>query len=139
MSTLIRPEITKSSPYWISKHRFYELKHFCLQYPEWTSTLAGLNSLPAREPFRDILYRSSNRRDPTAEVAMVREFYTTRIDMVRRAAVETDECLAEYLLKGVTQGLGYQNLKMVHGLPCCKDVYYDAYRQFFFLLSSLRN
>ena len=23
------------SEYTLSKHRFYELKHFCLQYPEW--------------------------------------------------------------------------------------------------------
>ena len=23
------------SEYELSKHRFYELKHFCLQYPEW--------------------------------------------------------------------------------------------------------
>ena len=24
-----------TTEYSISKHRFYELKHFCLQYPEW--------------------------------------------------------------------------------------------------------
>ena len=35
MSTVIRPEISKKNLYWIPKHRYYELKHFCLQYPEW--------------------------------------------------------------------------------------------------------
>ena len=30
-----RPELSKKNKYYISKHRYYELKHFCLQYPEW--------------------------------------------------------------------------------------------------------
>lgn len=33
MATVIRPEISPKNKYWISKHRHYELKHFCLQYP----------------------------------------------------------------------------------------------------------
>ena len=35
MSTLIRPEITTKSEYYLPKHRFYELKHFVMQYPLW--------------------------------------------------------------------------------------------------------
>lgn len=35
MPTTIRPEIARSNKYHISKHRYYELKHFCLQYREW--------------------------------------------------------------------------------------------------------
>lgn len=35
MSTLIRPEISIKNKYWISRHRYYELKHFCLQYTDW--------------------------------------------------------------------------------------------------------
>lgn len=37
MATVIRPELSENNKYWISKHRYYELKHFCLQYPEWKS------------------------------------------------------------------------------------------------------
>ena len=37
MGTNIRPEISERNPYWISKHRYYELKHFCLQYNGWAS------------------------------------------------------------------------------------------------------
>lgn len=35
MATTIRPELSEKNPYWIEKHRYYELKHFCLQYPIW--------------------------------------------------------------------------------------------------------
>lgn len=30
----VRPEVSKKSKYYISRHRYYELKHLCLQYPE---------------------------------------------------------------------------------------------------------
>ena len=30
-----RAEVSKKNKYYISKHRYYELKHFCLQYKEW--------------------------------------------------------------------------------------------------------
>ena len=35
MSTTIHPEVSEKNKYWIDKHRYYELKHFCLQYPLW--------------------------------------------------------------------------------------------------------
>lgn len=30
--TSVRCELSGTNKYWISKHRYYELKHFCLQY-----------------------------------------------------------------------------------------------------------
>lgn len=44
MSTLIRPEISKNNEYWIPRHRYYELKHFCLQYREWVKIVNSLDS-----------------------------------------------------------------------------------------------
>lgn len=35
MGTTLRAELSEKNPYWIEKHRYYELKHFCLQYPIW--------------------------------------------------------------------------------------------------------
>lgn len=45
MTTTIRPEISYSSKYHISKHRYYELKHFCLQYHEWQGDTKGYRRL----------------------------------------------------------------------------------------------
>ena len=44
MSRIIRPELSKSNPYYISKHRYYELKHFCLQYYEWKELYLSLDT-----------------------------------------------------------------------------------------------
>ena len=35
MSTVIRPELSYRNTWFVPKHRYYELKHFCLQYPDW--------------------------------------------------------------------------------------------------------
>ena len=45
MSTQIRPEISQKNPYWIPKHRYYELKHFVMQYPAWVAARKGLDFL----------------------------------------------------------------------------------------------
>ena len=42
MGTTVRPELSKKNRYWISKARYYELKHFCLQYPGWRKAYSEL-------------------------------------------------------------------------------------------------
>ena len=49
MATTIRPELSEKNPYWIEKHRYYELKHFCLQYPIWRKAYASLNSFSSNQ------------------------------------------------------------------------------------------
>lgn len=48
MATTIRPELSEKNPYWIEKHRYYELKHFCLQYPIWRKAYASLNGFSSK-------------------------------------------------------------------------------------------
>lgn len=54
MSTTIHPELSKKNEYWIEKHRYYELKHFCLQYPIWKEAYQSLDGLEARHVNLDI-------------------------------------------------------------------------------------
>lgn len=49
MGTTIRPEISKKNRYWIDKHRYYELKYFCLQYPTWKKAHSSLDSIKNAE------------------------------------------------------------------------------------------
>ena len=45
MSTVIRSVVSKKNPYYISKHRMLELKHFCMQYEEWRQEYVKLTVL----------------------------------------------------------------------------------------------
>ena len=58
--------------------------------------------------------------------------------MVERVAKETDDELWFYILKAVTEDLSYNYLKSRLEMPCGKDMYYDRYRKFFWLLSKER-
>ena len=138
MSTLIRPKISEKNKYYIDKHRYYELKHFCLQYNEWKKAYAACNESII---FAASIERESSSNIPsdiTAKYAIKRAYYAERIKIVEKAAMESDEFLFSFILKGVTEGLSYTYLKTKLAIPCGKDMYYDRYRRFFWLLSQAR-
>lgn len=111
MSTTIRPELSEKNPYWIEKHRYYELKHFCLQYPIWKKAYLSLDGL-SRKP-TDLAAFSIQRElgDPTAKCAEARMFYSDRMNMVKHIAACTDEVIGDYILEAVTNGMSYDILK----------------------------
>lgn len=137
MATTVRPTISEKNKYWIDKHRHYELKHFCLQYPIWKRLYTGLGDVKVSSSVKTI--RGDDISDPTSKIAMKRIFYKERIDLVENAAKETDEDLYPYILKGVTEGLSYNYLRTKLHIPCGRDMYYDRYRKFFWLLNKSRD
>lgn len=139
MPTDIRPEITPKSQYWIPRHRYYELKHFCLQYSMWKDACEHLNALSAR-PYDLKAVRNSGISDPTAKCAEAKAEFDRRMKLVDTAIDETTDegIIAHALLKGVTEGLPYEKLKARYPVPCCKDAYYALYRRFFYILDKKR-
>jgi len=138
MSTTIRPETSKRGKYWLEKHRHYELKHFCLQYPIWKQAYAALDSLDKRSGDLIKVSKNGDIHDPTAKCAEARLRYSEWISMIEATAKEADYELWEYILKGVTEELSYDYLKSKFDIPCSKDTYYDRYRRFFWLLNKAR-
>ena len=135
MGTVIRPELSKKSKYWLERHRYYELKHFCLQYSSWKKELAALDGYFAAGTVR---VNEGKTGDPTAAEVEHREYYRDRIDMVEQVARDTDGLIGPYILVGVTEGFTYDKLRARCGCPCCKDIYYELYRRFFWLLDKTR-
>lgn len=77
--------------------------------------------------------------DLTAKYAIQKTYYAERIKLVERIVMETDNYLYPYILKAVTEGLSYPYLKTQMNIPCGRDMYYDRYRKFFWLLSEARD
>lgn len=134
MGTVIRPEVSKKNQYYISKHRYYELKHYCLQYPEYKKIY---NSLCEKIPGGIISINNddSHGMDRSLEI---RQRYLDQIELIEECAIMLDEVLGPYILKGVTEGRSYTYLRMHDNIPCCKDIYYELYRKFFFILDHKR-
>ena len=140
MATLIRPEVSIKNKYWIDKHRHYELKHFCLQYPMWKKTYTALDNLSiTTSKLSSDTYGSTAPSDTTAKCAIRKAYYSEKMQLVEKAALEADETLWIYILKAVTEGLSYTYLRTRMNIPCGKDLYYDRYRRFFWLLSEIRD
>lgn len=139
MATVIRPEISIKNKYHIDKHRHYELKHFCLQYPAWKKAYAAFDDQGMPLSMIERVPTSNLPGDPTAKRAMMKAYYSERISLIEKAAVEADRYLCDYILKAVTENLSYTYLKSKLDIPCGKDMYYDRYRRFFWVLDNMRN
>lgn len=139
MATMIRPEVSKKNRYWIDKHRHYELKHFCLQYPEWKKAYAEFCNPSMSLSMIEHAPTSNIPGDPTAKRALMKTYYLEKIDLIEKIAREADGYLYKYIIKAVTENLSYTYLKSKLDIPCGKDMYYDRYRRFFWLLSEARN
>lgn len=138
MATLIRAEVSTKNKYWIDKHRHYELKHFCLQYPIWKKEYA-ISKIPTMtSSMLDRLPSNSLHGDPTASFVVRKTYYQERIELIENVAMKTDQYLYKYILKAVTENLSYTYLKTKLDIPCGRDMYYDRYRRFFWLLSQVR-
>lgn len=132
----MRSEISENSQWHLNRHRFLELKHYCLQYPEWDKfyrILSTQKTIPLDEM---IFYGKGKPSDPTAQIAIAKADYRARMDLINETAHEA--CggdLWKFIFEGVTRGLSYEDLEGKFGrVPCSRDTYYENYRKFFALL-----
>ena len=130
-----RSEISVKNKYWIPKHRYLELKNFCLQYPDWKLALNSISFLKTFSEFSP----SGNFSNPTYEITKKRIEYMEKISMIEQAAKESDELLWSWLIKGVTGSYSYDYLKYQLNIPASRSTYYDRYRKFFFILDKKKS
>ena len=134
----LKAELSGKNRWHLSKHRTLELKHYCLQYPEWKMEYkkiqiamdgaASLAQIPViHEPV-----------DITGELGIRLAEYSLAIERIERIARESDEYLSRYILLAVTEEIMYPKLKAVYDIPCGCDMFYDRYRKFFWLLDKER-
>lgn len=138
MGTSVRPELSKKNKYWISKPRYYELRHFCAQYPGWRKAYSELVEYGVVVSNITNEFRTNTVSDPTAKLAIMKMNFMDKIEMVEKAAMEADPYLYSYILKAATEGRSYVYLKTKLDIPCSRDVYYEKYRKFFWILSQKR-
>ena len=131
-----RPELSKKNPYWIDRHRYYELKHFCMQYGRWKSLCNEIGTY--QSPNFSEVKISKNNPDPVLNAVERRDEYAKNIELIENSAKLADEQLYGYLLIGVTENVSYFGLRCYHQMPACRDKYYGAYRRFFFILDASR-
>ena len=138
--TTTRPEVSKKNDYYISRERYYELKHFCLQYPEWKRDYKALALKGVRSPNLEIprVGKTTNQLSKVETDAMAMEELSRHIMLVEATAVVADAEISNYILQAVTEGKSYEYMLLNCGIPCSRDTFYKRYRKFFWLLNSVR-
>lgn len=134
MGTSIRRNLSTNSRYYISKHRRLELEHFCLQYPEWIKELNAINVFPVSR-YQEV--KGTSVSNPTLKTAYTASLFREKIAMLEKAAAECDDQLGDYILEAVTTGKTFSYFE-AHGIPCCRDTFYDRLRKFYYILSRIR-
>ena len=121
--------------YGISKKRFAELYNYCLQYNEWKDELRYKTNA-MKSPEITGMTKGGETGDSTAELAIRRDLLARKCRMIEETARETDPEISQYLLKAVTnEGITYNYLRQVMGIPMGKNQYYEKRRKFYWLLS----
>lgn len=138
MGTNIRAEISKNNKYWIDKHRYYELKHFCLQYDIFRKAYDSVDVYRNKSTYLISLNLKNENKSPIDPAIESLDYWSSRMKIIEAAARLTDPILGKYVFKAVITGVGYTYLKTYMNIPCCKDVYYNYYRKFFWILNKLR-
>lgn len=131
-------ELSTRNPYYIPKHRYLELKHYCLQYSSWRRELASIYP-GAKSIVQSEKVQTSGMSDQTAAIAIRRTRLEKKIQLVEQAALKTDGDLYDYILLSVTSGASFEYLQTVKEIPCCRNTFYDRYRKFFWVLDKLKD
>ncbi len=135
MSTVVRSCISKQNEFYISKHRYLELKHYCLQYQEWAKEYSELSDNVVKSSSLVKSKCSTEIDDLVGDLASRRVFLLSKMELVKQTAKSVDNVLGEYIFIAVTQDKSFVYLKTVLNIPCERDMYYNRYRKFFYLLS----
>lgn len=140
MSTEIRPELSQDNKYHISKHRYYELLHFCRQYTEYLAEKEQILAACVRPVIFNEAHTMHDYIEEThAERWAIRlADVDDKIKLIEQTAVDTDEQLSGYILMSVTSGLGFDAMKARYDVPCSRNTFYDRYRKFFWILDQRR-
>lgn len=126
-------DLKLSEEYSISRHRYRELKEFCLQYEEKKASLQQLYTQSSVPPEVAVMGGQSGK--PTEMKAMRALKLKNEIELIDsciKKACGDDVGLFEPLKKNVTLGIGFESLGYV---PCNIKTFYKKRKKFFYLLN----
>lgn len=83
---------------YITKYRYYELKNFCLQYPDWKKALEQVNGWESSSHEVSGIIRGSLPESSTERQAMIRAYYSMHIDIIDRCVAKLEPAIAPYVL-----------------------------------------
>lgn len=129
----VRTKISRRNKFYLSPHAFLTAYHYALQYNEWKTEYNLLLGIKGINYSSDRVVMGTNS-DTTAMSAIKLENIKKKIDTIEKVAKTVAPDISEYLIKGVTEEVGYNYLRTIEYIPCGKDYYYKKRREFYYYL-----
>ena len=124
--------------YGISRHRYAELKAFCLQYDEKKSKISrGIGAMNY-----DGMPKGNFKTNPLEDKAIRNVTYQKDCEMIEQAAIAASPDIFQYIIKSVTNDLPYQYIEYDEKLgriPVGKTDFYALRRLFYHFLDNLKS
>ena len=124
--------------YGISKHRYEELKAFCLQYEEKKMKInRGINSVA-----NDGMPKGNFKGNPIESSAIRNVMLQKDCEMIEQAAIAASPEIYQYIIKSVTNDLSYPFVEYDERLgriPVGKTDFYGYRRLFYHYLDVLKS
>ena len=126
--------LSQKNTYFLPREEYLTALHFALRYPLWCEELRTDPDTSRAIRYDGDRVQTSGGSDMTAETAMRRKIIADKKKLVEETAMAAGKEIYPFLLKGVTGGFTFWQLKQ-QGLPCEKDMYYDRRHKFYYLLA----
>lgn len=124
--------------YGISRHRYAELKAFCLQYDEKKSKISrGISAVN-----NDGMPHGNYKGNPLESNAIRNVTYQKDCEMIEQAAIAASAEIYPYIIKSVTNDLSYPFIEYDEALgriPIGINEFYGYRRLFYHYLDLLKN
>lgn len=135
-----RNELSKKNSFYLPKHRFLELKHYCLQVPEWEKRIAdiclsiGIHHSGMSVGGNGYMGMSIPNWKEICELDALNKKIQDIADVCQ--AINNDsQGIDGHLYECVTKGLSYEYVQSHYGIPLSRDTWYkNYYRKYFWLL-----
>lgn len=124
--------------YGISRHRYEELRAFCLQYEEKKCKInRGVSGMKC-----DGMPKGTSSGDALERMAIRNVQYQKDCEMIEQAALAANSEIYPYIIKSVTNDLSYEFIEYDEKLgkiPVGKTNFYAFRRKFYYFLDILKS
>ena len=124
--------------YGISKHRYLEVIHHCLQYPEWREELENMTDTVKAIQYGQEGKGSPSQASATERLAIKRAELQEKCERIEQTAIEADADIYQWLLEGVTTDYADLHIPFGDAKRGCRAVIRNTIeprRKFYWLMS----
>ena len=125
---------SKNSKYYLPKHTYLHVLHWCLQYKDWAAELSVLPDSSKAITYDNERVQTSNSSDPTQDTAVSRAEISEKMKILETTIREVDEGIYEYLLLAIGYGFTEYQLKEKK-MPCGHRYFSERRQQVYYLMS----